>query len=99
MFSLLFASCISFSADSIKTVVIYRLGSLNLPRNSVVRLTGRTGMTIAVYRGQQTTTNNMSHYLHMSPNVKAEPFIIMICVQMVFTTGSFGDCNFKFMTL
>ena len=93
MLSLLFASCISASADSRRTVVIHwqkyvvlvlitRLGSLSLPRNSIVRLTGLTGITIAVYRGQQTTSNNMIYYLHMSPNVKAEPFIRMICVQV-----------------
>ena len=33
-----------------------RLGGLSLPRKSVVRITDRPDMTIAVYRGRKTTT-------------------------------------------
>ena len=35
-------------------VLINRLGGLSLPRKSVVRLTDRPDMTIAVYRGCKT---------------------------------------------
>ena len=56
------------SADSRKAVVSYwrkhvhealvnRLGGQSLPRKSVVRLTDRPDMTIDVYRGRKTTTN------------------------------------------
>ena len=54
-------------ADSRGTVVSYRrkyehevlanrFGGLSLPRKSVVRLTDRPDMTIDVYRGRKTTT-------------------------------------------
>ena len=36
-------------------VLVNLLGSLSLPRNSVVRLTDRPDMTIAVYRGCKAT--------------------------------------------
>ena len=37
-------------------VLVNRLGGLSLPRKSVVRLTDRPDMTIDVYRGHKTTT-------------------------------------------
>ena len=37
-------------------VLVYSLGGLNLPRKSVVRLTDRSDMTLDVYRGLKTTT-------------------------------------------
>ena len=37
------------------------LGGLNLPRNSVVRLTDRPDMTIVVYRGRKTTKQQFMH--------------------------------------
>ena len=43
-------------------VLVNRLGGLNLPRKSVVRLTDRPDMTLDVYRGRKTTiqlTNSM----------------------------------------
>ena len=36
-------------------VLVNRLGGLSLPRKSVVRLTDRPDMTLAVYRGRKTT--------------------------------------------
>ena len=36
-------------------VLVNRLGCLNLPRKSVVRLTDRPDMTLDVYRGGKTT--------------------------------------------
>ena len=36
-------------------VLVYRLGGLNLPRKSVVRLTDRPDMPLDVYRGRKTT--------------------------------------------
>ena len=36
-------------------VLVNRLGGLNLPRKSVVRLTDRPDMTLDVYRGCKTT--------------------------------------------
>ena len=37
-------------------VLVNRLGGLSLPRKSVVRLTDRADMTIAVYRGRKIKT-------------------------------------------
>ena len=37
-------------------VPVNRLGGLNLPRKSVVRLTDRPDKTLDVYRGRKTTT-------------------------------------------
>ena len=36
-------------------VLVNRLGSLSLPRKSVVRLTDRPDMTLDVHRGRKTT--------------------------------------------
>ena len=40
-------------------VLVNCLGGLSLPRKSVVRLTDRPNMTIHVYRGSQTTIQQM----------------------------------------
>ena len=37
-------------------VLVNRLGGLNLPSKSMVRLTDRPNMTLDVYRGRKTTT-------------------------------------------
>ena len=37
-------------------VLVNRSGGLSLPRKSVVRLTDRPDMTLDVYRGRKTTT-------------------------------------------
>ena len=37
-------------------VLVNRLGGLSLPRKSVVRLTDRPNMTLDVYRGRKTTS-------------------------------------------
>ena len=42
-------------------VLINHFGGLSLPRNSVVRLTDRPDMTIAVYHGHKATKENASH--------------------------------------
>ena len=43
-------------------VLVNRLGSLSLPRKSVVRLTDRPNMTLDVYRGRTTTTQQQQHH-------------------------------------
>ena len=40
-------------------VLVNRLGGLNLPRKSVVRLTDRPDMTLDVYRGRKTTNQQI----------------------------------------
>ena len=43
-------------AKYVHEVLVNRLGGLSLPRKSVVRLTDRPDMTLNVYRGRKTTT-------------------------------------------
>ena len=48
-------------------VLVNRLGSLSLPKKSVVRLTDRPDMTLDVYRGRKTTQqhNNNNNLITM----------------------------------
>ena len=43
-------------------VLVNRLGGLSLPRKSVVRLTDRPDMTLDVYRGRKTTTQQQQQF-------------------------------------
>ena len=47
-------------------VLVNRLGGLNLPRKSVVRLIDRLGMTLDVYRGRKTTIQQQHHAVTLS---------------------------------
>ena len=42
-------------------VLVSRLGGLNLPRKSVVRITDRPDMTLDVYRGHKTIQQQQQH--------------------------------------
>ena len=46
---------VSYWRKCVHEVLVNRLGGLSLPRKSVVRLTDRPDMTLAVYRGRKTT--------------------------------------------
>ena len=46
----------SYWRKYVHEVLVSRLGGLSLPRKSVVRLTDRPDMTLDVYRGRKTTT-------------------------------------------
>ena len=43
-----------------REVQVNPLGGLSLPRKSVVRLTDRPNMTLDVYRGRKTTTQQLT---------------------------------------
>ena len=45
-------------------VLVNRLGSLSLPRKSVVRLTDRPDMTLDVYRGRKTTIQQQQQIVY-----------------------------------
>ena len=47
---------VSYLRKYVHDVLVNRLGGLSLPRKSVARLTGRPHMTLNVYRGRKTTT-------------------------------------------
>ena len=44
-------------------VLVNRLGGLSLPRKSVVRLTDHPDMTLDVYLGRKTTTEQQQQYV------------------------------------
>ena len=47
---------VSYWRKYVREVLVNRLGGLSLPRKSVVRLTDRPDMTLHVYHGRKTTT-------------------------------------------
>ena len=47
---------VSYWRKYVHEVLVNRFGGLSLPRKSVVRLTDRPDMTLDVYRGRKTTT-------------------------------------------
>ena len=57
-------------------VLVNRLGGLSLPRKSVVRLTDRPDMTLDVYRGRKTTTQQY--------NIRQGGFKLANCVKILF---------------
>ena len=60
-------------------VLVNRLGGLNLPRKSVVRLTDRPDMTLNNYRGRKTTIQQQLHvYLLRS----LSPYDVGKCICM-----------------
>ena len=54
---------VSYWRKYVHEVLVNRLGGLSLPRKSVVRLTDCPDMTLDVYRGRKTTTQQ-HHGLH-----------------------------------
>ena len=59
-------------------VLVNRLGSLSLPRKSVIRLTDRPGMTLDVYRERKTTTSKFDEFL--LPNILGVAYDIHVHV-------------------
>ena len=55
-------------------VLVNRLEGLSLPRKSVLRLTDRPDMTLDVYRGRKTTTQQQQQYATRKqvPNTRSE---------------------------
>ena len=70
-------------------VLVNRIGSLSLPRKSVVRLTDRPYMTLDVYRGRKTTTQQRQlfcsflrkrpmFYINFSPAALTPPTTVSV---------------------
>ena len=55
---------LSYLRKYVREVLANLLGGLSLPRKSVVRLTDRPDMTIDVYRGRKTTTQQQRTLLN-----------------------------------
>ena len=54
---------VSYWRKHVHEVLVNRLGGLSLPRKSVVRLTDRPDMTLDVYRGRKTTTQQQQQLI------------------------------------
>ena len=55
-------------AKYVHEVLVNRLGGLSLPRKSVVRLTDCPDMTLDVYRGRKTTTQQQLSFVNIWAN-------------------------------
>ena len=55
---------VSYWQKYVHEVLINRFGGLSLPRKSVVRLTDRPDMTLDVYRGRKTTTQQQQQLVN-----------------------------------
>ena len=53
---------VSYWRKYVHEVLVNHLGSLSLPRKSVVRLTDRPNMTLDVYRGRKTTIQQQQQH-------------------------------------
>ena len=75
-------------------VLVNRLGGLSLPRKSVVRLTDRPDMTLDVYRGRKTTTQQEQQFrlLQNVPGTSARRnelcrrTRVCVCIPILVTT-------------
>ena len=61
-------------------VLVNRLGGLNLPRKSVVRLTDRPDMTLDVYRGRKTTIQQQGFQAFILKLCTAVKSILKMCM-------------------
>ena len=59
---------VSYRQKYVHEILVNRLGGLSLPRKSVVRLTDRPAMTLDVYRGRKTITQQQQQiFVSASP--------------------------------
>ena len=95
---------ISSSADSRRAVVRYWrkfvhkilltgncLGGLSLLRKSVIRLTDHPDMTIAIYRGHKTTTQQQGRYIKAMASTRMETFSCPDISYSLFSTKIMQD--------
>ena len=85
---------VSYWRKYVYEVLVNRLGGLRLPRKSVVRLTDRPDMTLDVYRGRETTNqqiNNQDRYVKSCPTLKMKStmFSLVYYLQNLDTNYSF----------
>ena len=64
-------------------VLVNRLGGLSLPTKSVVKLTDCPDMTLDVYRGRKTTTQQQQHKIKMTRVAES----LSICLQCWLRTN------------
>ena len=56
---------VSYWRKYVHEILATRLGGLSLPRKSVVRLTDRHDMTLDIYHGRKTTTQQQMYMHHL----------------------------------
>ena len=78
---------VSYWRKYVHEVLVNRLGGLSLPRKSMVRLTDRPDMTLDVYRGSKTTTQQQFNIFHVISNRNS------LCLE--FYTSKFYCCWFS----
>ena len=85
-------------------VLVNRLGGLGLPRKRVVRLTDRPDMTLDVYRGRKTTTQQQ--WLEVKVTIEGHEFeLLILCpphrthVSIMLAQGQGHSLHFGFQCL
>ena len=74
-------------------VLVNRLGDLSLPRKSVVRLPDRPDMTLDVYRGRKTTTQQQQQF-SLTLNVVLLLQFLYIRLSVLFVDSMFLSSSF-----
>ena len=69
-------------------VLINRLGGLSLSRKHVVRLADRPDMTLDVYRGRKTTTQQQQQWLKVKVTIEGHEFELLILCPPLSYAGS-----------
>ena len=69
---------VSYWRKYVHKVLVNRLGSLSLPRKSVVRLTDRPDMTLDVYRGRKTAIQQQQQPLTVSSTLGMAAYILHV---------------------
>ena len=72
---------VSYWRKYVHEVLVNCLGGLSLPRKSVVRLTDHPDMTLHVYRGRKTTTQQQQHSIMMLVH-----FMFMRCLFITYAS-------------
>ena len=80
---------VSYLRKYVREVLVYRLGGLSLPRKSVVRLTDRPEMSLAVYRECKTTTQQQRSMAN-----QCMPRIHRIISEMLYEFIQWKKCDF-----
>ena len=66
-------------------VLVNRLGGLSLPRKSVVRLTDHPDMTLDVYRGRKTTTQQDNNCVNMVLNFFSLKLLMVLNLSVCYS--------------
>ena len=87
---------VSYWRKYVHKVLVNRLGGLSLPRKSVVRLTDRPDMTLDVYHGPKTTTQQQQHFsLSVQMYRKLRYSLVLALLALLALASALTKC-FKF---